>query len=347
MAERVAVVIASYLEPEHVARVRAVDARLDVVYEPALLPPPRYPADHVGAPFTRTAEQERRWREHLARATVLFDFDRANADDLPSLAPRLRWLQATSAGIGAYVARLGYAERMPDTVFTTASGVHVAPLAEFCLLAMLAFSRRLSTMVAQQRDRRWERFSGTDLAGRTVVIYGLGAIGREVARVARALGMRTVGVKRSVEGVAAASLGVDEVHADAALHDLLPRADFLVLAAPHTPHTEGAIGATELALLPAGAALINIGRGALVDEPALVNALRTGHIGGAALDVFAEEPLPSDSSLWTLPNVLISPHSASNTDRENGRITDLFCDNLRRFLAGEPLRNVLDPVAMY
>ena len=120
-----------------------------------------------------------------------------------------------------------------------------------------------------------------------------------------------------------------------------------MLAAPHTPETEGAIGRAELALLPAGAVLVNVGRGALVDEPALVEALRSGHLGGAALDVFQEEPLPAQSPLWTMPNVLVSPHSASTSDRENARLTDLFCRNLRAFLAGEPLENVLDTARLY
>jgi phosphoglycerate dehydrogenase-like enzyme len=324
-----------------------VDPRLDVVYEPELLAPPRYAADHTGAPFTRTPEQEARWRGHLARADVLFDFDRGNADELHELAPNVRWIQATSAGIGQYVAKKRFAERMPDTVFTTASGAHVAPLAEFCALGMLAFSRGLFEMQGLQRERRWERFAATDLVGRTVVIYGLGAIGSEVARLSSAMGMNAIGIKRSVDGLTPADLHVRELHPSEALHDVLPRAEFLVLVAPHTPETEHAIGRDELALLPAGAVVINIGRGALIDDPALVEALRTGHLGGAALDVFEKEPLPDDSPLWEMPNVLVSPHSASTSDRENARITDLFVDNLRRWLKGEELLNVLDATRMY
>jgi len=127
----------------------------------------------------------------------------------------------------------------------------------------------------------------------------------------------------------------------------LRQADVLVLMVPHTPQTEKMIGAKELAALPRGSYFINTARGAVVDEPALVEALRSGHLGGAALDVFAEEPLPPGSPLWGMPNVLISPHSASTSDRENRRITDLFCENLRRYLAGEQLQNVLNPELMY
>jgi phosphoglycerate dehydrogenase-like enzyme len=343
---RLTVVIASYLEPEHVERIRRVDPRLDVVYEPALLPRPRYPADHT-APLLRSPEDEARWRALLLRADVLFDFDYTNDAELPELAPRVRWIQATSAGIGAFVKGRRYDERMRGTVFTTARGVHARPLAEFCALAMLAASRGLFTMIEARRRRHWERFAGSDLLGRTVVVYGHGMIGQEVTRIAGFFGMRTIGVKRSVEGLHPAALHVDELHPAGDLHAVLPRADFLVLAAPQTPETEGVIGRAELGILPRGAVLVNVGRGALVDEAALVEALRSGHLGGAALDVFQEEPLPVASPLWTLPNVLVSPHSASTSDRENGLLTDLFCRNLRRYLAGEPLENVLDTERLY
>lgn len=354
-AKRLTVVIATFLEPEHVERIRSVDGRLEVLYEPDLLPRPRYAADHTGAPLRRSPEDEARWRALLGRAEVLFDFDYTNAADLPDLCPRVRWIQATSAGIGQFVRRRRYAERMAGTVFTTASGVHARPLAEFCALAFLAWSRGLVTMIEAQGRRHWERFAGTDLFGRTVVIFGHGAIGAEVARLARSLGMRTIGLRRSGPGgpggadpvAVREALHADELHAPEAFATVLPRAEFLVLAAPHTDETQGVIGRKELALLPRGAVLVNIGRGALVDEKALVEALQSRHLGGAALDVFEEEPLPPDSLLWNLSNVLVSPHSASTSDRENERLTDLFCDNLRRFLAGDPLRNVLDPERLY
>lgn len=340
-------VIASFLEPEHVERIRAVDDRLDVRCDPGLLPRPRYSADHVGAPLERSAADEKKWRAWLGAADILFDFDRTNLEALPELAPNVRWIQATSAGIGQLVARHRYAERMPDTAFTTASGVHAQPLAEFCLLSMTAFTRALPRLSRDQRAKRWERFAGTDLAGRTVLIYGYGAIGTRVGRAARALGMRVIGIKRSVEGLDPASLDADELHTAEALREQLHRADFLVVAAPHTPETEGVIGREALALLPRGAVLVNVGRGSLVDEPALVDALRSGRLAGAGLDVFEEEPLPVSSPLWEMPNVIVSPHSAGTSDRENERITDLFRDNLRRFLDGEPLRNVFDAERRY
>ena len=343
----VRILIASYLEPHHVDRIRAVNPRLEVVYEPDLLPPPRYAADHVGYAFEPTEGDERRWVSLLAEAEVLFDFDRTHLEDLPELAPSLRWVQATSAGIGQLVARHRYAERMPTAVFTTASGVHAIPLAEYALMSILMFRRKVPEMLADQRERRWVRFASSDLADRSLAIVGVGSIGQEVARMAGAFGMRTVGVKRRVAGIEPASLHLEALYAFDELHAALRGAEHVVLSAPHTPDTEELIGAAELALLAPGAIVVNVARGALIDEAALVDALESGHVGGAALDVFREEPLSADSPFWTMPNVLVCSHSAGTSERENERITEIFCENLRRYLAGEPLRNALDTDRMY
>lgn len=341
------VLIASYLEPEHVASIRDVDRRLHVIYEPDLLRPPRYAADHIGQATTRTAAQEERWRQLLGEADILFDFDHTHRDDLPELAPNIRWIQATSAGIGQFIKRQAYDQRMPNTIFTTASGVHAVPLAEFCIMALLMFNKGASRMMHDQQRKHWERYAGTDVRGRTVGIIGMGKIGAEVARLSRAFGMTVIGTKRNASNVDANSLGLDELYPLSKLRSLLHRSEYLVMIAPHTPETENMLGADELALLPRGAFLISIGRGATIDEPALIEALRSGHLGGAALDVFADEPLPVDSPLWEMPNVLVSPHSASTSDRENARITELFCENLKRFLTGQPLLNVLNTETLY
>jgi phosphoglycerate dehydrogenase-like enzyme len=345
--QRDTILITSWIEPELVERVRREVPGISVVYEPDLLRPPRYPADHTGHPVNRSPSEEARWRALLASASILFDFDPTHRDDLPELAPRVRWIQATSAGIGQLVRRMDYGRRMPNTVFTTASGVHARPLSEFVLLAMLAHVRGFLEMTRKQRARRWERFAGTDLQGRTVLVVGHGAIGSEVGRLARIFGMRVLGIKRRPDGIDPGSVHADELHGPGKLDDLLPRADFVVLASPHTDDTEGMIGTVQLSALRPGAALVNVGRGALVDEAALVSALESGHLGGAYLDVFAEEPLPEDNPLWTLPNVLVSPHSGSTSDRENARIVDLFCENLRRRREGHPLLNVLDLDRLY
>ena len=194
------VLIASYLEPEFVEQLRAVDDRLTVIYEPELLRPPRYAADHVGKPVERSAAQEARWQALLAKADILFDFDHTHREDLPDLAPNVRWIQATSAGIGQFVKRMGYDVRMPATIFTTASGVHAAPLAEFCLMSILNHYRGLAHLQACQRNHHWERFATTDLQGKTVAIIGLGKIGGEVARLCKAFGMNVVGAKHDAVG---------------------------------------------------------------------------------------------------------------------------------------------------
>jgi glyoxylate/hydroxypyruvate reductase A len=347
MTQAYTLLFTTYLEPEHVARIRDIGPQLDVIYEPNLIPPPRYPADHYNTAVTRTPAGEARWRELLGRADILFDFDPTHREDLPNLAPNVRWVQASSAGIGQLVRRMGYDTRMPNTVFTTASGIHGRPLAEFCAMAMLMFAKGLRRMIDDQQRGHWERYAGSELGGRTLGIVGVGSIGAEVARLGQALGMRVIGTKRTTAGADLAALHLDEMHGPAGLSEVLRQADYLVIATPHTDETERLIGAAELALLPAGAVLINIGRGAVVDEAALVEALRSGQLGGAALDVFEHEPLPPESPFWQMPNVLVSPHSGSTSDRENERLTDLFCENLRRFLAGEPLLNVLDIRRLY
>jgi phosphoglycerate dehydrogenase-like enzyme len=341
MADPVVVLIASPLEPEHVARIRAVDPRIEVLHDPELLPRPRYVSDHTGAPTDRTPEQEARFLEMLRRAEVLFDFDRAHLRDLAAVAPRLRWLQATSAGIGQMVKRVGL-DRSGITL-TTASGVHARPLADFCLMAMLMFVKDHARMERDRKARRWERYCGEELTGKTLAIFGLGRVGQEVARHGKRMDMRVIGMRRSDTPVP----DVDRLFGHGELDAMLREADFLVLAAPHTTETEGVIGERELALMKASAVLINIGRGTLLDEEALISALQHGRLAGAALDVFRAEPPPRDSPLWEMPNVIVSPHSASTVRQENARITELFCDNLRRYLDGRPLRNVLDTERLY
>ena len=341
LQNRPTVLIASYIEPELVERIRQVDERYTIIYRPELLPQPRYPADHYND-LVRSAEQEAQWRELLSQADILFDFDYTNRAELPDLAPRVRWIQASSAGIGQYVKRYGYDTRLPQTAFTTASGIHARPLAEFCVMAMLMHYKGLLSMLKNQQQAHWERYAGTDLEGRTLGIVGLGRIGTQVARMGCDLGMTVIGTNATPPAPC-----VERFYQPEELPEMLPQVDVLVLSVPHTPKTEKMIGARELAHLKPGAYLINIARGAVVDEPALIEALQSGHLSGAALDVFAEEPLPASSPLWGLENVLISPHSASTSDRENQRLVDLFCDNLRRFIDGEALRNVLDTQLMY
>jgi glyoxylate/hydroxypyruvate reductase len=340
----VTVLIASYLEREHVARIAGMTG-VCVIYEPGLLPRPRYIADHSGLPLERPPADEQRWRGYLAEAEVMFDVDYTHLHDLAQLAPRVRWIQATSAGIGQMLLRTGLI-RTP-IVFTTASGVHATPLAEFVLFALLAFAKDLPRLVRDQAAHRWVRYCGRELRGTTAGIIGLGQVGRAVARACHALGVRVIGTRRTATGPRAAIDGVDVLVPSGELSTLLREVDALVLACPLTPQTQGLIGDAELRSMKRGAILVNIARGAVVDEPALIAALRDGRLGGAALDVAAAEPLPADSPLWDMPNVLISPHSASTADTENAKLTDLFCENLGRYLRGEAMLNVFDRERLY
>jgi len=298
-------------------------------------------ADHNGDPiYQRTPEQEQRWRELLAQADILFDFDPTHRADLPDLAPNARWIQATSAGIGPLVKDNHYDSRMPNTVITTASGVHRRPLAEFVIMAMLMHYKGAMRMIEAQPRRHWERYAGTDLEGRTLAIVGLGRVGAEIARMCRALGMIVIGSDlRSAPDI------VDRYYELDRLQAMLRQADVLVLMVPHTPQTEKMIGAKELAAL-ARILLHHTARGAVVDEPALVEALRSGHLGGAALDVFAEEPLPPGSPLWecrTCSSVRIRPAQRPGKPEDHRSV-------LRKptpYLAGEQLQNVLNPELMY
>jgi phosphoglycerate dehydrogenase-like enzyme len=348
---RTRVLIASPLEPELAARIQAADDRAEVSYEPNLLPPARYPGDHRGDPeFRHDHGAEARWRALLDRAEVLFGIPGDSADGLVEAVtglPRLRWVHATSAGAGEVVRKAALpAEALERVVVTTSSGVHAVPLAEFAILGLLAVAKELPRLLDEQRARAWPeiRQPFRELSGQTLFLVGLGEIGRETARLGKALGMRTVGFRRT-EGPPPDH--VDEVHGPQRLAELAGQADAMVVSLPLTEQTAGLIDRATIERLPPSCIFVNVGRGGVVDEPALVDALRDRRIAGAALDVFATEPLPADSPLWTLPNVLVTPHAAALSARENERIVELFVDNLRRYLDGRPLRNVVEPGVYY
>jgi phosphoglycerate dehydrogenase-like enzyme len=343
--------LTSPIEPEHVARIAAAATpAVEVIFEPDLLPPVRYIADHKGVPgFARTPQQEARWRAHLQRATILWDFPAGPVDRGGglSLAPHVRWVQTTSSGVGQMVRDFGLSES--EIIVTTARGVHARPLAEFAMMALLNHAKRYPFLKEEQKAHRWERYCGTTLAGQTLLVVGAGKVGAEVGRFAKAFGMTVLAVVRRLSDDRRAELHADEVHALDALGDIVPRADAIVVAAPHTPATEGMVSRSVIARMKPGVVFVNIGRGQLVDEQALIEALQSGLIGLAALDVAQIEPLPPDSPLWDLPNVLISPHSASTVATENEAITEIFCRNIPLFLTGETaaMTNVLDKAELY
>jgi len=336
------VLIASYLDLSLVEEIRNKVPQVDVIFRSDLLYRPKHAADHTSLP-SRTPEQEREWKELLQSADVMFDFDHTHLNDLPEIAGSLKWIQATSAGIGQFVRSKGYAEKT-DWIFTTASGVHIRPLAEFVIMSMLLFVKDFFLVQHQQTARVWKQFTANELSDYTLGIVGLGKIGREIARLAKAFDMRVVGTRRNPTGPLA---NVDELYPPSELSSVLRQSNFLCLTTPHTDETTNLIGKKELGSLPENAVLINISRGAVVDELALISALQSGHLRGASLDVYSHEPLPSDSPLWSMPRVIVSPHSASNGVNENRRLVELFCENLKRFVEGRPLLNVLDTKKLY
>ena len=274
-------------------------------------------------------------------------------DRLLARAPRLTWVHSASAGVER---ALTPTARSRGIVITNARGVFSRPIAEYVMMMILAVSRRLPGLLELQRERTWQPLEGGELRDVTVGIVGLGSIGRAVGALATAFGCRVVATRRrpaatdAVGGGGELSFGevmLDRVGGPETLPALLAESDFVVLAAPLTADTENMIDAETLAAMKPGAWLINVARGRLVDERALLRALRDGPIGGAVLDTFRDEPLQPSSPFYDLPNVIVTPHTSWSSGRVLDRSVELFCDNLRRFAAGEPLLNVVDPSQGY
>jgi phosphoglycerate dehydrogenase-like enzyme len=275
-------------------------------------------------------------------AELLRDADIFCGYDLPAPledAKKLKWIQLVSAG-AEHMYKAGIRES--DVLVTTASGVHVHAMAEYALCAMVMLARRIPQILDEIDERKWRPqrprfYYGEELHGKTVGVLGLGAIGQQVATTSRCLGMKVLGLRRSGgSGVA------DEVFTPDRLLEMLPQCDFVVVALPLTKETTNLIGERELKAMKKSAHLVNMARGRIVDETSLVRALREGWIAGAAVDAFAQEPLPSDSEMWDVPNLMVTPHVAGNFLAYLDRVMDILRDNLRRYLAGEAMINVLD-----
>ncbi len=264
-----------------------------------------------------------------AEVLLVWDFLSDAVRDAWPAADALRWVHTASAGVD----RLTFPGLLTsDVTLTNSRGVFDRPMAEYVLGLVLAMAKDLPGTLAAQARREWRHRETEPIAGRRVVVVGGGPIGRAIAGLLGAVGMdvELVG-RREFDGLPA----------------LLPGADWLVLAAPLTDATRGMLDAAALALLRPSARVINVGRGALVVEPDLVDALREGRIAGAALDVFAREPLPADSPLWTHPGVIVSPHMSGDLIGWRQDLVAVFRDNLARYQAGEPLRNVVDKTLGY
>jgi len=329
VAERVKILSPLQLEEKHWERVRQLSPRISL----------------------SLVEGEARFLEGLPDAEVVVIWPRPL--DL-SLVPRLKWIQLMSAGLDRF---MGHPIMESDIIITTASGIHATPIAEYVLASMLALSRRFRDIWRLQERKEWpedcwEVLRGEELRGKTVGILGYGSIGREVGRLCQAFGMRVLATDRAQEtedrGYRPPGTGdpkgmlLDSLFAPSQLREMLKECDFFIVAVPLTPETEGMVGREELKAMKESAYLVNISRGRVVDEEALVEALKEGWVGGAGLDVFTQEPLPPESELWGLDNVILSPHVSANTPHYQERFTELFCENLRRYLAGEDLLNVVD-----
>ncbi len=289
---------------------------------------------------------------YLEEPEVLYTY---HADFLPEQAPNMRWVQLSSAGVNHL---LGKPIMQSDIIVTTSSGIHAVPIAEYVFGSMLAFARKFPLALSYQwkgewpKDR-WKHLLGSELRGSTIGIVGYGSIGREVGRLAKAFGMTVLASKRSPKrtqdtGYTLPKAGdpkmqhVDGVFGPGDIEEMVSQCDYVVVALPLTPETEGIISEGVLRAMKPTAYFVNISRGEVVDEPALIRALKEGWIAGAGLDVFTQEPLPDDSPFYELQNVILTPHISAATAVYNDRITDLFAENLRRYLAHEPLLNQVD-----
>ena len=281
----------------------------------------------------------RRLDENLRSADVLFGwrFDRRN---LAERAPRLRWIFAPGAGINHFLPF----DWLPDkVVFTNNSGVHGERAHEYGIMAILMLNNRIPEMVTHQRRGKWQQEFNSGIAGKTLLVIGVGSVGAGIAKWAKRFGMHVIGIRRT----GAPRPYVDEMHKPDALRKLLPRADFVVMATPATASTRQMLGRGEIALLKKGAGLLNYSRAALVDYDALRKRLERGEVS-AILDVFDPEPLPAGSSLWKTPNLIITPHSSSDdTLSYTPKTLDMLFTQMERFIAGRKLTNIVSRTLEY
>jgi len=281
-------------------------------------------------------DKERELDELLARAEILYGI--IFPPDVMARAPGLKWIQTTSAGIERALTPEIAASRV---ILTNVSGMHAVPISELVFTFMLDFAKQRGILHHRQGEKKWERTTPDLLAGRSLGIIGLGHIGRRIAALGKAFGMRVTATRRHILKAGTAR-NVDAVYPRAQLPGLLAESDYVLNCLPATPETRHLSGEAELRTMKAGAVIINIGRGSTIDETALIKALQEKWIGGAGLDTFEKEPLPPDSPLWEMPNVIITPHISGSTSDYMNKATDIFCDNLRRYLAGKRLKNIVN-----
>jgi phosphoglycerate dehydrogenase-like enzyme len=270
----------------------------------------------------------------LAEAEIIYGF--IPPKNVIARAPRLKWINAPSAGVDRFLAPEIVESRV---ILTNSRGIHPVQMGETVFEMLLMLAKKAPLFFRMKEERRWQRTTPGILLSKTLAILGLGVIGQEVARLGKAFGMRVIALEaRDEERVD----NVDALFAPAQLKEVLSMSDYVVVTLPLTPETARMIGDAELRVMKPTAHLVNVARGGIVDEEALIRALTEGWIAGAGLDVFAKEPLPKDSRLWELPNVIISPHIGGDREDYQQLAVDMFCKNLARYLDGQELFNVVD-----
>ncbi|MBI2767847.1 MAG: D-2-hydroxyacid dehydrogenase [Chloroflexi bacterium] len=333
MPADIPVAITFKLDPAILREIEAVDPRVRIVDFPALVLRPG---------MELSEDDQRKAKEVLAEVEILFGPGNFPVEFIDA-APNLRWFQVINTGVDR-LAKDGLLTR--QFVVTNVSGLAAVAIAEYCIGTMLMLVKGLHKSVRDQAAHSWDfRFTG-ELKGKTCGIEGMGAIGRELAKRARAFGMRVVATRRTV-AAGDTDPDCDELMPYSDLDRLLAESDYIVLCVPLTDETRGLIGAAELAKMKPAASLVNIARGQVVDQDALIAALRDGTIAAAVLDVVDPEPLPADSPLWDMPNVIITPHVSGAVEGYGHRAAELFIANLRRYVGGQPLENIVDPVLAY
>lgn len=329
--------------------IEQLEPRVEMVRDHALTRPMRGPADWSGDPdHARTPEQQAAFDAMVDSADVLFgipDVDPAALARTVASNPRLRWVMTTAAGGGSQIKAAGLDRAALDRIaFTTSAGVHAGTLAEFAVFGVLAGAKDLPRLRADQSGRSWpDRWEMRQVDEMTVLVVGLGGIGAECARRFQALGATVWGTTRSGMPVD----GVDRLIPLEQLAEAASQADAVVVALPGTAQTHHLVGAEVFAALRPGAIIASVGRGTAVDESALLEALDDGRVSFAAMDVFEVEPLPHESPLWDHPRVLVSPHTAALSSKEEERIARRFAENAARLLDGRPLRATVDTVEFY
>ena len=350
MTEKPNILIASPLEEIYVEKIKiSSKGKFNVIFDPEFLPPTRYIADHNGIEnFIHTQTQEKKWNNYLEKSEILWDFpfNLGKKNSKIQKPKKVKWIQTTSSGIGQKVKKINFLN--PKIIITTARGIHAKPLTEFVFFSILNFYKNKEFLDLSKKEKSWKRYCGIGIEGKSIGIIGAGGIGRQIIKLAKAFDMKTMVLKSPYSSVKNTTF-VDEVFEFNHLHEMVKKTDVLVLCAPHTSQTENLINKQAFEVCKDGMILINISRGSLIDEEELISALKTKKIAFAALDVFKVEPLPKESLLWALDNVMISPHSASTVENENELITDIFCHNLNHYINGNfvKMKNIFDFNKMY